>query len=156
MWTDCSRSLPGDIFSLLLPSRDSSVVIETLQRSQLASSDMFCFLWSSRNTTQHQKDLSCHEASDISIESLPSLDSYQRIMSWLSNCDYEQQNISYSLETEDDNNDDEEDEEEESQTKVIKELKKSSKTCHPKKFFRSSKLFKHKTVDSCLPKTTLI
>lgn len=78
-------------------------------------------------------------------------------MSWLSNCDYEQQNISYSLETEDDDDDDdEEDEEKESKNEVIKELKKSSKTCHPKKFLRSSKLFKHKTVDSCLPKTTLI
>ena len=106
-------------------------------------------LWTSKNQNVGPA-VSVRERSDISVESLPRLDSYQRIMTWLSNDEYERQNVSYILEDES---------EDCSGEHLSKELKDGGKSCHPKKFFRLQNLFnnlKNKIDDSYISTTTYI
>ena len=151
--TDWISAFPADIFSIFLLSGDSSVVIETLPSPQLPAKDMFCLLWSFKNsnknvantdTTGGSGELGEDEErrSEISVESLPRLDSYQRILSWLSNCEYQQQNISYPTEEDPEGNIEEDSEADR------KKLKDASKSCHPKKFIRPSNLFRNRNNDS--------
>ena len=109
---------------------------------------MFC-LWNSKHQTVGSA-VSGGETSYISVESLPRLDSYQRIMTWLSNDEYERQNVSYFLEDE---------LEDCSEEDSSKELKDASKSCHPKKFFKLQNIFnnlKNKIDDNYLSTTTYI
>ena len=158
MVTDWISALPADIFSIFLLSGDSSVVIETLPSPQLPAKDMFCLAWSFKNSnrTAPERDTTGGSAavgedeerrSEISVESLPRLDSYQRILSWLSNCEYQQQNISYPTEEEEE----EEEQEaniEEAPAAARKELKDASKSRHPKKFIRPYNMFRNRNNNS--------
>ena len=157
MVTDWISALPADIFSIFLLSGDSSVVIETLARSELPlpAREMFCLVWSFRTSNLNVPDtesdgpagpgLDETERSQVSVESLPRLDSYQRILSWLSNCEYQQQNISYPTQ-----------EDPEGNIKDAaaaspagrKEMKDASKSCHPKKFIRPSHIFRNRKNNS--------
>lgn len=156
MVTDWISALPADIFSIFLLSGDSSVVIETLPRSELPARDMLCLVWSFKNIKQNVPHTEIEgpggpaddeeERSDVSVESLPRLDSYQRILSWLSNCEYQQQNISYP--TQEDPQGNIEVEEEDAAAAVRKELKDASRSCHPKKFIRPSHIFRNRKNNS--------
>ena len=92
-------------------------------------------------------DLAVEEGEQVCVESLPRLDSYQRILCWLSHCQYEQQNLSYT-------NEDHSDQHLEDDS-GRKKLKEASKSCHPKKLIRSN-FFKSKAVDSFLSTTTFL
>ena len=145
--TDWISALPGDIFSIFLLSGDSSVVIETLARSELPARDMFCLVWSFRTNNQNVPDTGDDEAerSQVSVESLPRLDSYQRILSWLSNCEYQQQNISYPTQEDPEGNIKDA---AAASAAARKELKDASKSCHPKKFIRPSHIFRSRNNNS--------
>ena len=149
MVTDWISALPADIFSIFLLSGDSSVVIETLLSSQLPAKDMFCLVWSFKNTNQNVPETDTTGGSggvgdeEISVESLPRLDSYQRILSWLSDCEYQQQNISYPTEEENPEANIEED-----PAAARKGLKDASKSCHPKKFIRPYNMFRNRNNNS--------
>ena len=154
MLTDWISALPVDIFSIFLLSGDSSVVIETLPSSELPVRAMFCLVWSFKNIKQNvpqtetetddpgEPGLDEEETSDISVESLPRLDSYQRILSWLSNCEYQHQNSSYPTQEDPQGNIEHHQQEENVDAAAMrKEMKDASESCHPKKFIRPSKIF---------------
>ena len=150
--TDWISALPADIFSIFLLSGDSSVVIETLARSELPARDMLCLVWSFKNIKRNVPHTETEgpggpgddeeERSDVSVESLPRLDSYQRILSWLSNCEYQHQNSSYPTQEDPQGNIEHHQLEENVDAAAIrKEMKDASKSCHPKKYIRPSKIF---------------
>ena len=115
---------------------------------------MLCLVWSFKNIKRNVPHTETEgpggpgydeeEMSDVSVESLPRLDSYQRILSWLSNCEYQQQNFSYPTQEDPQGNIEEDDDAE----AVRKELKDASKSCHPKKFIRPSHIFRNRKNNS--------
>ena len=125
---------------------------------------MFCLVWSFRTNNQNVPDTESDgpagpgddeaERSQVSVESLPRLDSYQRILGWLSNCEYQQQNISYPTQEDPEGNIKDT---AAASGAVRKELKDASKSYHPKKFIRPSHIFRSRknNSDGNYPSTTI-